>query len=66
MLMGITKENAATPMIGIRGMSICSVAYADDEMTSEDRTARAVGLPKRSLDCRSVAMGGPSNRFLTR
>ncbi len=66
MLMGTTNEKAATPMIGIRGMSICSVAYADDEMTSDDKTARAVGLPSRSLACRSVAIGGPSSRFLMR
>ena len=28
-------------------------------MTSDDRTARAVGRPRRSVDWRSVAIGGP-------
>ena len=60
MLTGTTKEKAATPTSLTSGMRICSVAYADDEMTSEDSTARAVGLPSRSSDCRSEAMGGPS------
>jgi hypothetical protein len=65
-LIGTTNEKAATPTMGMRGMSICSVAYADEEMTSEDSTARAVGFPRRSEDCRSEAMGGPSNTFFRR
>src|SRR3984957_10905682 len=35
-------------------------------MTSDDNTANAVGLPRRSTDWRSDAMGGPRTAFLNR
>ena len=44
---GVINENAASPPATTRVRSICSVAYADDDMTSDDSTARAVGLPRR-------------------
>ena len=47
-LMGTTKEKAARPTIGTSGMSICSVAYADEEITSEDKT-RQRGRPAQTL-----------------
>jgi len=49
-VMGVTKAKAASPPMGIRIRRICSVAYADDDITSEDRTASAVGLPSRCPD----------------
>ena len=64
-VIGITSENAATPTARTSTKRICSVAYADDEMTSDERTASAVGRPSRSVACRSVAIGGPSKRFFS-
>ncbi len=64
-VIGMTRENAAIPTALTRTKRICSVAYADEEMTSEDRTARAVGRPRRSVDWRSVAIGGPRRRFFS-
>ena len=64
--MGTTRVKAATPITFTSGSRICSVAYAEDEMTSDDSTARAVGLPSRSVAWRSEAMGGPRTAFFTR
>lgn len=46
-VIGVTMEKAASPAIGIKIRSICSLAYAEDDMTSEERTASAVGFPSR-------------------
>lgn len=45
--MGVTMEKAANPAIGTNIRSISSLAYADEDMTSDDRTASAVGFPSR-------------------
>src|SRR5579885_1930754 len=65
-VMGTTSEKAATPMAGTRTRRISSVAYADDDRLSDAKTARAVGLPRRSWTRFSVARGGPSRRFFAR
>ena len=46
-VMGVTSPNAANPPTGIRIRRICSVAYADEDITSDESTASAVGLPSR-------------------
>ena len=45
---------------------ISSVAYADDDITSEERTAKAVGLPSRWPVSSSLINGGPSSSCLSR
>ena len=55
MVTGTTNAKAATPMYLTSWTRICSVAYAEDEMTSDDNTASAVGLPRRSI---GLALGG--------
>ena len=51
-VIGTTRLNAAIPTAGISTRRISSVAYADDEMQSDEKTASAVGIPSRS--CSSV------------
>ena len=51
--------------MGIRMRSISSVAYAEEDMTSDDRTARAVGFQPLASRC-SLTMGGPSRIRLNR
>ncbi len=63
---GTVSEKAATPTATTSTRRICSVAYAEDESTSEDRTASAVGFPRRSVRSCSLTSGGPSSRFLMR
>ncbi len=45
---------------------ISSVAYADDEMQSDENTASAVGMPRRSCSSWSVSSGGPRTFRLNR
>ena len=61
---GITSEKAAAPTAPTSGISICSVAYADEEMTSEESTASAVGLPSRSTDLPLGGDGGAEEAVL--
>ena len=42
------------------------MAYAEDDMTSDERTARAVGLPSRWSWSWSLISGGPSRSRLSR
>ena len=65
-VIGVTIEKAASPAIGTRIRNISSLAYAEDDMTSEDRTARAVGLPSRWPWRSSLTRGGPRRMRLTR
>ena len=60
-MMGVTSPNAARPPIGTRMRRISSVAYADEDMTSEESTASAVGLPSFWLFIWSLIRGGPSS-----
>ena len=65
-VMGTTRLKANTPTAGMRMRRISSVAYADDEMQSDENTATAVGIPRRSCSSASLCSGGPSRRFLSR
>ncbi len=65
-MIGSTKLNAKTPTTGKSTRRISSVAYADDEMQSDENTARAVGMPRRSCSSSCVWRGGPRSRFLIR
>ena len=65
-VMGITSINAMMPTAGTRIRRISSVAYATEDMLSEENTASAVGLPSRSCSRRAVAMGLPSSSLLRR
>src|SRR5919198_138541 len=47
------------PIAGISTRRISSVAYATDDMLSEEKTASAVGRPSRSCSRRDVASGRP-------
>ena len=64
-VIGVTMEKAANPAIGTRIRSISSLVYAEEDMTSEDSTARAVGLPNRWPWSSSLTRGGPRRtRFM--
>ena len=63
---GVMSENAARPPTPTRIRNICSLAYAEDDMTSDDNTARAVGLPRRWPPSCSLTSGGPRRMRLTR
>ena len=65
-VIGTTSMNAASPTNGSRWRRISSVAYADDEMQSEEKTARAVGIPSRSFSSSSVWSGAPRSLFFSR
>ena len=65
-VMGTTRENAATPTAGTRTRRISSVAYAVDEMASDESTASAVFLESRSCSRRSLARGRPNRSVLMR
>jgi hypothetical protein len=65
-VMGSTRLNAKMPAAGIRTRRISSVAYADDEMQSDEKTASAVGMPRRSCSSADVLSGGPRRRFFQR
>ena len=60
-MIGVTSENAASPMTGTSTTRISSDAYAHDEMQSDANTASAVGLPSVSCSNRSLCNGGPSS-----
>ena len=62
---GKTYDRAAAPS-GARTYRTSSVAYATEEIASEDRTASAVVLVSRSVSSRSVARGRPTIRRLAR
>src|SRR4051812_29444948 len=53
-------------MTGTSTRMISSVAYAVEERASDEKTARAVGLPSRSCSSWSVASEGPSTLRLNR
>ena len=55
---GMTYDSAAVPSTASTS-SVCSVAYATDEMASDERTASAVFLFRRSCSSRSLASGLP-------
>ncbi len=57
--------NASTPMTGIRTRRISSVAYADDEMQSDENTASAVGMPRRWWSSSLLLSGSPSSLRLS-
>jgi hypothetical protein len=59
---GSTSANAAMPTAGIRTRRISSVAYATDDMLSEEKIARAVARPNRSCSSLDVARGRPRIR----
>src|SRR5580693_3318933 len=63
--MGKTYDRAAAPS-GARTYRTSSVAYATEEIASEERTASAVVLVSRSVSSRSVARGRPTIRRLAR
>ena len=65
-VMPTTRLNAATPTATNSTRRISSVAYADDEMQSDENTASAVGMPSRSCSSWSVSSGGPSILRLSR
>ena len=58
-MIGITIENAASPMIGTITTSISSVPYADDEIMSGASTPIATGVDSRSWVSCSETIGGP-------
>ena len=64
--MGRTSEKAIRPIAGMRTRRISSVAYATEDMLSEEKTAMAVGLPNRSCASRAVANGRPKRSRLSR
>src|SRR4051812_50189947 len=57
-----TRLNAAAPTATKRTRRISSVAYADEEMQSDENTASATGMPRRSCSSWSVASGGAGMR----
>ena len=65
-VIGVMMEKAASPAIGTRMRNISSVAYAEEDITSEDRTARAVGFPSRWPWRSSLTRGGPRRTRLIR
>src|SRR2546430_16567728 len=65
-VIGTTSVKARMPTAGTRMRRISSVAYATEDMLSEENTARAVGLPSRSCSSRAVASGLPRNSRLRR
>ena len=66
MVMGMTSVNATMPTAGMRIRRISSVAYATEDMLSEEKTASAVGLPSRSCSSRAVASGRPKRSRFSR
>src|SRR5262245_46754947 len=62
---GTTLVTAPAPSTA-RTTRICSVAYATDEIASEERTASAVVLLRRSCSILSVASGRPTSSRLRR
>ena len=66
MVIGVTSEKAASPMIGKSTRRISSEAYAHDEMQSLANTASAVGLPSVSCSRRSLCSGWPSSLVFIR
>jgi hypothetical protein len=62
---GTTYESAEAPSTA-RTRRICSVAYATDEMASEERTASAVFLFSLSFSSLSLASGRPNRSCLKR
>ena len=65
-MIGMTIENAASPMIGTITTSISSVPYAEDEIMSGASTPIATGVDNRSWVSCSETIGGPRSRFLSR
>ena len=63
---GKTYVEATTPGSTASTKRICSVAYATDEMASEDSTASAVVLLSFSSSSRSEASGRPTSSRLLR
>src|SRR6266702_7964167 len=66
-LMGIIVHRLLEPTPAeIRATRMASVAYATDEIASEERTARALNLVRRSCSDCAVAIGAPINRRFRR
>ena len=65
-VIGTTRLNAATPIARISTWRISSVAYADEEMQSDENTATVVGMPRRSCSSWSVVSAGPRMRRFMR
>src|SRR3977135_1013018 len=65
-VMGTTMAKMPMAVAFMRTLRISSVAYADDDRLSLAKTARAVGLPKRSWMRRSVERGLPTITRLMR